>query len=87
MVLAVARLARCLYGEITLDAADVSSSSIAALHRTEKECLQKSRGSAYVDLSSLLGHMAPYFPFVLQSSPLVRREVKVSLLRVNCEKY
>ncbi|GJE87598.1 Ipi1-N domain-containing protein [Phanerochaete sordida] len=57
-VLAVARLARCLYGEMTLDNND------------------KSRSTPYDDLSSLLGHMAPYFPFTVHLSPTARRDLK-----------
>ncbi|EKM61169.1 uncharacterized protein PHACADRAFT_247608 [Phanerochaete carnosa HHB-10118-sp] len=36
----------------------------------------KTRGSPYDDLSSLLSHMAPYFPFTVHLSPVARRELK-----------
>lgn len=58
MVLAVGKLARCLYGVVPLEASEA-------------------RYSVYDGLATLLGHMSPYFPFVVRSSPLARRDVKI----------
>lgn len=77
MVLAVTRLAHCLYAVVSLESADVSVTRFRFITVPDRlRRTQKSR-SPYDDLSSLLGHMSPYFPFMVHVSPLARRDQKV----------
>lgn len=77
LVLAVARLARCMYRRIASDSAEVSYFSIA-LPGVLMHMKQSDKNVTRSDLETLLNHMFPYFPFSIFTSHTSRRDIKVS---------
>ena len=77
MVLAVGKLARCLYGVVPLGTPEVRLVLNLGCSPRSTDQLRQACLSTYDGLAILLGHMSPYFPFAVHLSPLARRDMKV----------